>query len=206
MAFEIQKLKYAQNGLEPYISKDTLHYHYGKHTKAYFHKTNELVKGTTYAKCDTLEDLLRRKTLKKDSALFHDAAQAWNHTFYWNCLTPKQEQGKPSPELLEAIEKRFESFDSFQEQFNEAAKKQFGSGWAWLYLHTNKLVIETTSNADTPIVDESKTPLLVVDIWEHAYYLDQQNDRGRYLDKIWNVINWNFVNGQYARATSGINS
>ncbi len=186
MAFELPPLPYAKNALEPYISAETLEYHYGKHHQAYVTKLNELVAGTPNAD-KSLEEIVKTSS----GGLFNQAAQVWNHTFYWNCLSPKG--GQPSGALAKAIDAKFGSFDKFKETFNAQAVGNFGSGWTWLIKTADGGVdIVNTSNADTPIA-HGQTPLLTVDVWEHAYYIDYRNARAKYLENIWNIINWDFV-------------
>lgn len=187
MAHELPKLPYAMDALTPVISKETLEYHYGKHHQAYVNNLNNLIKGTEFEKA-TLEEII------KDAAggIFNNGAQVYNHTFYWNCLNPKG-GGEPSGKLAEAIKKDFGSFAEFKKLFNNAAATNFGSGWTWLVKDKDgKLKIENTSNAGNPL-REGKKPLLTVDVWEHAYYIDYRNARPTYLEKIWDIINWAFI-------------
>jgi len=187
MTFELPPLPYAMNALEPHISEETLQYHYGKHHRAYVNKLNSLVQGTPYEKM-SLEEIIR----KSDGAIFNNAAQDWNHTFYWNCMSPLG-GGEPSDELAAKIKKTFGSFDEFKEKFTNSAINQFGSGWAWLVLNKHKeLEIVSTSNAGNPMTDD-KMPLLTCDVWEHAYYIDVRNERPKYVSNFWNVVNWEFV-------------
>lgn len=200
--FEVPKLKFAHDALEPHISADTVHFHYDKHTKGYFDKTNELIKGTVFAKASSLEELLTKDGLTKtDGTLFNQAAQAWNHAFYWeNLCPPKQFSNDLAGEVFDAIDKQFGTFKEFKEKFEEAGTKQFGSGWAWLILVDGELLIKTTPNATNPLANPRQTPLMVVDLWEHAFYLDWQNNRAKYLKHTWNVIDWGVVNERYTRA------
>lgn len=192
MPFELPKLPYALNALEPYISEETLHYHYGKHHQAYVNKLNELTKDNEYAHL-SLEDVILKS---KSGPIFNNAAQVWNHTFYWHCMTPNG-GGMPQGKLLEAINKSFGSFEEFRTKFNQAATGQFGSGWAWLTKTTNSdLEIFSTSNANTPMT-ENKLAILTCDVWEHAYYIDTRNDRAKYVENFWNVVNWGFVEQQF---------
>jgi Fe-Mn family superoxide dismutase len=178
-------LPYAKNALAPYISESTMDYHYNKHLKAYFDKLNSLTAGTQYADM-SLEAIIQQS----EGAIFNNAAQAWNHIFYWDSLSPKIDQ-TPTGELLNAIQRDFGSVDTFKNQFTQAALNTFGSGWAWLVRAENgKLQIMSTSNAHTPIETPGLTPLLTCDVWEHAYYLDTQNNRASYLDHFWKVCNW----------------
>ena len=187
MAFELPELPYAKNALEPHISKETLEYHYGKHHQAYVNKLNGLVPGTEFENM-SLEDII----MKSDGSIFNNAAQIWNHTFYWHSMAPKG-SNKPSGALADAIHEFFDSFDKFKEQFTEAAMTQFGSGWAWLIQDNDgTLSVVKTSNAGNPMTDGQK-PLLTCDVWEHAYYIDTRNDRGKYVSNFWEVANWHFA-------------
>lgn len=187
MAFKLPDLPFSMDALQPHISPETLEYHYGKHHNAYVTNLNKLVEGTADAE-KSLEDLI----MSSSGGLFNNAAQVWNHTFYWNCLSPSG-GGKPSGALLEKIESEFGSFDKFKEDFTSAALTQFGSGWAWLVLNKDgKLAIEKTPNAANPMTDGLK-PLLTCDVWEHAYYVDYRNARPKYVEAFWNLVNWDFV-------------
>ncbi len=187
MSFELPSLPYEMDALEPHISKRTLEFHYGKHHKAYVDKLNGLVEGTEFAEM-SLEDIV----CKSDGGLFNNAAQTWNHTFYWNSLSPNG-GGEPTGDLMKAIVDAFDSFDEFKEKFTNAGLTQFGSGWAWLIKNqNNELEIVATGNAGNPLTD-GKTPLLTCDVWEHAYYLDTQNARPKYLENYWQLVNWDFV-------------
>jgi Fe-Mn family superoxide dismutase len=190
--FTLPKLPYGEDALAPVVSAKTISFHYGKHHKAYVDKLNELAAGTRYADM-SLEDVIRTSANDdKGKAIFNNAAQIWNHTFYWDSMTPKG--GAPAGKIKKALEDSFGGLDEFKKAFKAAAVGQFGSGWAWLVKDTaGKLKIETTSNADTPIA-HGGTPLLVADVWEHAYYLDYQNRRPdhieAWLDKL---ANWSFA-------------
>jgi Fe-Mn family superoxide dismutase len=187
MTFELPALPYEKNALEPHISSETLEYHYGKHHQAYITKLNDLVEGTADAG-KSLEAIIKTSS----GALFNQAAQAWNHTFFWHCLSPSG-GGEPSGPLVDAINAKFGSFDQFKDTFNTKAISNFGSGWTWLIKTTDGAVdIINTDDADTPIAHD-QTPLLTIDVWEHAYYLDYHNARPKYLDAVWNVINWEFA-------------
>ncbi len=191
MTIELPKLPYAMDALEPYISKETLEYHYGKHHKAYVDNLNKLTPGTEFEKM-SLEDIIK----KSSGGIFNNAAQVWNHTFYWNCLMPNSPQ-QPTGELAEAINKKFGSFEEFKKQFSELAVKTFGSGWGWLVKNASgELELVSTSNAGTPMT-EGKTALLTCDVWEHAYYIDYRNARPTYVEKFWHLVNWNFVNKNF---------
>ncbi|NGP52306.1 superoxide dismutase [Fe] [Thioalkalivibrio sp. XN8] len=187
MAHTLPDLPYAMDALEPHISKETLEYHYGKHHKTYVDKLNPLIEGTEWAD-KSLEDIVRGST----GGVFNNAAQVWNHTFYWHCLAPNG-GGEPTGKLAEAINAAFGSFAAFKEQFSDKSVTLFGSGWAWLVKQPDgKLAIVQTSNAETPITGDSK-PLLTCDVWEHAYYIDYRNARPKYLEAFWQLVNWDFV-------------
>lgn len=187
MTFKLPELPYALNALAPYISQETLEYHYGKHHQAYVNKLNTLVTGTPFDG-ESLENVIT----KSSGAIFNNAAQVWNHTFYWHCMKP-QGGGEPKGDLADAINEAFGSFAAFKEKFSAAAVNQFGSGWAWLAKKTDgSLEIYSTSNAGTPMVDD-KHALLTCDVWEHAYYIDTRNERPKYVDNFWQVVNWEFV-------------
>ena len=195
MTISLPDLPYARNALEPHISQQTIDFHYGKHHNAYVENTNKLIAGTDLENQD-LEAIINKAS--KDSSMagiFNNAAQVWNHSFYWKCMKPGG-GGSPSGAIAERITSDFGSYEQFVEQFKNAGVTQFGSGWAWLILKDNKLEIMKTANADTPIAHGLK-PLLTVDVWEHAYYLDFQNRRPDYLSAfIEHLINWDFVNAQ----------
>ena len=191
MPFTLPKLPYAEDALAPVISAQTFSFHYGKHHKTYIDNLNNLIAGTPYADL-SMEDIVK-KSAKDDKAkgIFNNAAQSWNHEFYWSSMSPKG--GTPDGKMKKAVEDSFGSLDDFKKAFKAAAVGQFGSGWAWLVESNGKLVIETTANADTPLAHGRK-PLLVADVWEHAYYLDYQNRRPdhiqAWLDKL---ANWSFA-------------
>ncbi|MBA3486471.1 MAG: superoxide dismutase [Fe] [Lysobacter sp.] len=187
MAIELPPLPYDRAALEPHISGETLDFHYGKHHKAYVDNLNKLIEGTQFADL-SLEDIIR----KSQGGMFNNAAQVWNHTFYWNCMKPDG-GGEPSGKLLEAIEKTFGDFASFKEQFSDNAVKTFGSGWGWLVQRPDgSVALVSTSNAATPLTGED-APLLTCDVWEHAYYIDYRNARPKYVESFWNLVNWDFV-------------
>ncbi len=187
MTFELPKLPYERTALAPHISEETLNYHYGKHHKAYVDKLNGLVANTEFSGLE-LEDII----MKSEGGIFNNAAQIWNHTFYWHSMTPNG-GGAPTGALASAIDEAFDSFDAFKKQFTEAALGQFGSGWAWLVKDANNgLVVMKTSNANNPMTEGHK-PLLTCDVWEHAYYIDTRNDRGKYVGNFWELVNWEFV-------------
>ncbi len=192
MAIELPPLPYEQNALEPHISAETLEYHYGKHHAAYVKKLNAAIEGTELADA-ALEDIVK----KADGGMFNNAAQAWNHTFYWNSMSPNG-GGEPSGKLADAIDKAFGSVDKFKEEFGAKAAGNFGSGWTWLVQRPDgSLAIVNTSNAATPITGSDK-PLLTMDVWEHAYYIDYRNARPKYIDAFWNLVNWEFAAGNMA--------
>lgn len=204
MAFEIPKLKYDTNALEPYLSERTVSVHYNKHTVKYFDVTNKLIKRTVFEKSDKLEDLLTKDALvKADSALFNNASQAWNHVFYFEGLAPKTECGEPSENLSGAIKETFGSMEAFKEKMTETCINQFGSGWGWLVVKDGKLAIKSTPNAGNPLSQDRTTPLMCIDVWEHAYLYqdDYEADRAAYVKAIWNIINWNTINERYSNAT-----
>ncbi|HET6459585.1 MAG TPA: superoxide dismutase [Syntrophales bacterium] len=192
MAILLPDLPYAKDGLEPYISAKTLDFHHGKHHKAYVDNANKLIAGTDLAN-EPLESIVK-KTVgdAAKSGLFNNAAQVWNHSFYWQCMKPKG-GGKPTGKVADKINEAWGGFDKFAEELKNAGVTQFGSGWAWLVLDGGKLKVTKTANADTPIAHGMK-PLLTIDVWEHAYYLDYQNRRPDYLTVfIDKLINWDFV-------------
>ncbi len=187
MAHQLPELPYAKDALAPTISAETLEYHYGKHHQTYITNLNNLISGTEFENA-SLEEII----LKSDGGLFNNAAQVWNHTFYWHCLSPNG-GGEPSGALADAINKTFGSFAEFKKQFATSAATNFGSGWTWLVKNgDNSLAIVNTSNAGCPLTD-GLTPLLTIDVWEHAYYIDYRNTRPKYLESIWGIINWEFV-------------
>ena len=191
LAYKLPPLPYPENALEPCISAKTLSFHYGKHHQGYVNNTNRLVEKTDMAGL-SLEELVKKVAGLKNKALFNNAAQAWNHAFYWQGMRP-QGGGKPGGKVMERLEKDFGSFEGFRETFTDAAVGQFGSGWAWLVLEADSLKVTNTLNADTPLAYGQK-PLLTVDVWEHAYYLDYQNRRGDYVKAFLdNLVNWSFV-------------
>ena len=192
MAFELPPLPYAKEALAPTISAETLDYHYGKHHQAYVTNLNNLTKGTEFEGM-TLEEVI----MKSSGGIFNNAAQVWNHSFYWNGLSPTG-GGEPGGALAEAIAASFGSFEEFKKQFSTAAATNFGSGWTWLVKNAEgQLEIYNTSNAGTPMT-AGKKALLTVDVWEHAYYIDYRNARPKYLETIWDKINWDFVAKNYA--------
>ncbi|MBU0911614.1 MAG: superoxide dismutase [Fe] [Gammaproteobacteria bacterium] len=193
MAFELPALPFAKDALLPHISPETLDYHHGKHHNAYVVKLNSLVEGTEFAG-KSLEDIIRTS----QGPVFNNAAQIWNHTFYWNCLSPNG-GGEPTGALADAITAQWGSFAAFQTAFNDKAVNNFGSSWTWLVKKADgSLDIVNTSNAGTPLTDSSVTALMTVDLWEHAYYIDFRNARPTYLNAFWALINWEFAAKNFA--------
>ncbi|AKX44965.1 superoxide dismutase [Thiopseudomonas alkaliphila] len=187
MAFELPALPYAKDALEPHISAETLDYHYSKHHNTYVVNLNNLLPGSGF-EGKSLEEIVKTSS----GGIFNNAAQVWNHTFYWNCLAPNG-GGEPTGELAEAINKSFGSFEKFKEEFTKNAIGTFGSGWGWLVKKADgSLALASTSNAGCPLTTEDK-PLLTCDVWEHAYYIDYRNSRPNYLEAFWNLVNWDFV-------------
>jgi len=187
MTFSLPPLPFDRKALAPHISEETLDYHYGKHHQAYLNNLNKLVEGTDFAS-KSLEDIITQSS----GGLFNNAAQVWNHTFYWNSLSPNG-GGEPTGALLDAITQAFGSFAAFKEKFSTAATTHFASGWAWLAKNAEGgLEIFSTVNAGTPMTDGKKA-LLTCDVWEHAYYVDTRNDRAKYVGNFWELVNWDFV-------------
>jgi Fe-Mn family superoxide dismutase len=192
MEHTLPPLPYAKNALEPVISAETIDFHYGKHHQAYVTNLNNLIKGTEFEN-SSLEEII----LKSSGGIFNNAAQVWNHTFYWNGFKPNG-GGAPSGELAAAIDKAFGSFEEFKKQFTQKAMTTFGSGWAWLVKNKDGSVsLESTSNAATPMTS-GQTALLTIDVWEHAYYIDYRNARAKYVEEFWNIVNWDFVAANFA--------
>ena len=188
MAFELPPLPYEMDALEPHISKETLEYHYGKHHQTYVTNLNKLVEGTEHADA-SLEDVIK---VAEPGPLFNNAAQVWNHTFYWSCMAPGG-GGKPEGDVGEAINSAFGGYDEFRKQFADAATTQFGSGWAWLADDGSGLKIMKTANADLPLKHDAKA-ILTIDVWEHAYYIDYRNARPKYIETFLDsLLNWDFV-------------
>ena len=193
MAFELPALPYAKDALQPHISEETLEYHYGKHHNTYVVKLNGLIEGTDLEN-KTLEEIVKTS----EGGIFNNAAQIWNHTFYWNSLSPNG-GGEPEGALGEAIIASFGSFEEFIAKFNDMAVNNFGSSWTWLVKNADgSLAIVNTSNAATPLTDEGVTPLMTVDLWEHAYYIDYRNLRPNYLKGFWALVNWDFAAANFA--------
>ncbi|MEY6433923.1 superoxide dismutase [Fe] [Thioalkalicoccus limnaeus] len=192
MPHELPALPYAQDALEPVISRETIEFHYGKHHQTYVTNLNNLIPGTEFESMP-LEEIVR----KAGGGIFNNAAQVWNHTFYWHCLSPNG-GGEPTGELAIAIDRAFGSFAEFKKQFSQSAATNFGSGWTWLVKNDDgSVAIMNTSNADSPLTSGRK-PLLTIDVWEHAYYIDYRNARPKYLDEVWKLIDWDFVATNYA--------
>ena len=192
MEHKLPELPYAKDALAPHISAETLDYHYGKHHQTYVTNLNKLIVGTEFADA-TLEEIIK----KASGGIFNNAAQVFNHSFYWNCLSPNG-GGEPTGALAEAINKTFGSFADFKEKFSQTAITTFGSGWAWLVKNgSGELEIISTGNAATPLT-EGKTPLLTCDVWEHAYYVDYRNARPKYVEAFWNLVNWEFAAKNFA--------
>lgn len=191
MAFELPALPYEKDALTPHISSETLDFHYGKHHNTYVVNLNNLIAGSNFENM-SLEDII----MKSEGGIFNNAAQVWNHTFYWNCLTPNG-GGEPSGALADAINAKWGSIDKFKEDFSAACVTNFGSGWTWLVKNTaNELEIVKTSNAGTPMTD-GHTALMTCDVWEHAYYIDYRNARPKYVEAFWNLINWDFISANF---------
>lgn len=191
MEHQLPPLPYANNALEPVISAETIEYHYGKHHQTYVTNLNNLIKGTEFETAG-LEEIV----VKSNGGIFNNAAQVWNHTFYWNGLKPNG-GGAPKGELAAAIDKAFGSFEEFKKQFSQKAITTFGSGWAWLVKNKDgSLSLESTSNAGCPLTS-GQTPLLTIDVWEHAYYVDYRNARPKYVEEFWSIVNWDFVEANF---------
>ncbi|MDJ0839536.1 MAG: superoxide dismutase [Acidobacteriota bacterium] len=187
----LPELPWADNALDPVISANTISYHYGKHHNAYVTKLNGMIEGTDMADMD-LVSIIKKSAADGSAGIFNNAAQVWNHTFYWHSMKPGG-GGAPSGKLADMINDSFGSYDAFRTQFGNTAKGQFGSGWAWLVKNGDKLEVVGTPNAETPITGDS-TPLLTIDVWEHAYYLDHQNARPTYVDAVIDkLLNWDFA-------------
>jgi len=196
MAHTLPELPYAKDALAPVISAETIEYHYGKHHQGYVTKLNSMIEGTPHAEL-SLEALIKKvHGSSSDQGLFNNAAQVWNHTFYWHCMKPGG-GGNPTGKAAELINKSFGDFATFKDKFSQAAAAQFGSGWAWLVKDGDGCSIVTTSNAGTPMA-EGKTCLLTLDVWEHAYYVDYRNARPKYIEEFWKLVNWDWVSNKAA--------
>lgn len=192
MEHKLPELPWSNDALAPHISPETIEYHYGKHHNAYVTKLNDGIKGTEFAEM-SLEDII----MKSSGGLFNNAAQVWNHTFYWNCLAPKA-GGAPTGAVADAINAKWGSFDKFKEEFSASAAGNFGSGWTWLVKDASgNIEILNTHDADTAM-KHGKTALMTIDVWEHAYYVDYRNARPKYIEAFWNLVNWDFVNKNMA--------
>jgi len=191
MAFELPNLPYAKDALQPYISAETLEFHHGKHHATYVTNLNKAIEGTEFADA-ALDDIVK----KSSGGLFNNAAQTWNHNFYWQSMNPSKTQ--PSADLERAIKDAFGSIDELKAKFNDASSpgKAFGSAWSWLVADGGKVDIMVTKDADTPIA-HGKRPLITCDLWEHAYYIDYRNARPKYLEGWWNLVNWDFANRNF---------
>lgn len=193
MEHKLPELPYPQDALKPVISPETIDFHYGKHHQAYVNNLNKLILGTEYEDM-SLEDIIKQSS----GGIFNNAAQVFNHNFYWNCMSPNG-GGEATGKLAESINKNFESFEAFKEKFTATAIATFGSGWTWLVKNADgSLDIVSTSNAANPIT-EDQTPLLTCDVWEHAYYIDYRNDRASYVKKFWDVVNWEFIAANFEK-------
>lgn len=193
--FELPKLPYAKDALVPYISSETIEYHYGRHHQTYVNNLNLLIQGTDYER-KTLEEII----LSSSGAIFNNAAQVWNHTFYWNSMSPES-TGVPEGNLKHSIDKDFGSLSAFKKEFSKLAASTFGSGWVWLVKDCHgKLVIMSTSNANCPLTD-GYSPIMTCDVWEHAYYIDYRNTRPNYIKNFWEIVNWNFASGNFMALT-----
>ncbi len=191
MEHKLPQLPYAIDGLSPHISKETLEYHYGKHHQTYVTNLNNLVKDGEFANA-SLEEIVK----KSSGGIFNNAAQVWNHSFYWNCLSPNG-GGEPTGAIKAAIDKKFGSFEEFKKQFTATCVGTFGSGWGWLVkTPAGDLELVSTSNAATPLTSNN-TALLTCDVWEHAYYIDYRNSRPNYMEAFWKLVNWDFVNQNF---------
>jgi len=193
MEHKLPELPYAMDALEPHISRETLEFHHGKHHATYVANLNNLISGTEFAD-KSLEDIIKTSS----AGIFNNSAQVWNHSFYWNCLSPNG-GGEPSGTLADAINSAFGSFSEFKEKFATSAVTNFGSGWTWLVKNADGSVeILNTGNAGTPLTEEGKTPILTCDVWEHAYYVDYRNARPKYVEAYWNLVNWDFVAANFS--------
>lgn len=196
MPITLPALPYSKDALAPVISAETIDFHYGKHHQAYVNNLNNLIPGTKYESM-SLEDIVKASNgVASEKAIFNNAAQIWNHTFYWNSLSPTG-GGDPKGNIASLINKSFGSFAEFKDKFSKAAAGQFGSGWAWLVKTVDGVAIETSGNAETPMAN-GKTCLLTIDVWEHAYYIDYRNARPKYIEEFWKLVNWEFANKNLA--------
>jgi len=200
MAFDLPALPYARTALQPHMSEETLNFHYGKHHNAYVTNLNTMIEGTDLAG-KSLEDIVAAADGDDSKAgIYNNAAQVWNHTFYWHSMKPGG-GGMPTGEIAAMIDRDFGSYDAFKAEFAKAGATQFGSGWAWLVVKDGKLEVRKTLNAITPVTEPGVTPLLTMDVWEHAYYLDYQNARPKYIETwLSELVNWDFANENLAKA------
>ena len=193
--FKLPQLPYSKSGLSPFLNEEQMTFHYEKHHKAYIDNLNKFLETDASLKGKSLEEIVLTST----GGIFNNAAQIWNHTFYWFNMSPVGQGGQPSTELMTAINKDFGSFDNLKTQFIDGGVKTFGSGWIWLCTSTNgQLSLVSTSNAAVPFFNNGPIPLMVADVWEHAYYVDYRNARLKYLETFWNHINWKFVSDNFA--------
>jgi len=202
MSFELPPLPYKRNALEPFLSKESFDYHYGKHHKGYVEKLNKLLPGTSYETME-LEEIIQKSAGGDgaDMKIFNNAAQIWNHSFFWNCMSPDKTKIQ-SQGLSEALENSFGSFEAFEEEFMAKGKDHFGSGYLWVFVgDVGKIEIDAKVNALTPLT-EAKHPILTCDLWEHAHYIDYRNDRARFLEKFWKKVNWEFVEENFEASKS----
>lgn len=198
MEYKLPPLPYAMDALEPAMSKETLEYHYGKHHRAYVKELNNLIKGSEFENA-TLEQVIRDSS----GPLFNNAAQTWNHTFFWNCMAPRG-GGKPTGALAEAMNDKWGSYAQFKEAFSKSAISNFGSGWTWLVVRSDGVDIVNTEDADNPMT-QGDEPLLTLDVWEHAYYLDYRNERPKFVEAFFkNLVNWNFALRNYENSLSAV--
>ncbi|AFN35843.1 superoxide dismutase [Fe] [Taylorella equigenitalis] len=194
MEHKLPDLPYAKDALEPHISAETIEYHYGKHHKTYVDNLNKEIKGTEYEDME-LEDIIK----KAEGGLFNNAAQVWNHTFYWEGFSPEA-QKEPEGDFAKALKDKYESLDAFKEEFTKKATGNFGSGWTWLVKKSDgSLDIVNTSNAENPLSKNCGTPLLTCDVWEHAYYIDYRNSRPNYLKGFWEIVDWKVVSARFSK-------
>lgn len=189
MTFKLPELPYAKNALIPHMSEETLEYHYGKHHNAYVNNLNNLIRETKFERM-TLEEII----LSSEGGMFNNAAQIWNHTFFWNSLSPDG-GGNPTGKILDLINAKWGNIENFKTEFTKSAISNFGAGWTWLVLNKEgQLDILNTSNAQTPMTSNQLKPLLTVDVWEHAYYIDYRNERPKFINAFWALVNWDFAN------------
>lgn len=199
MTFKLPELSYSPDALEPHLSSTAVELHYGKHTKKYYDTASELAHGTVFEGKELKQLLTRGSVVKMDTVLYNNVSQAWNHTFYWNCMCPASQSDKPSSALSAAITNEFETFERFQTTFTNKATSAFGSAWVWLVWKNDRLSVKTTPNAGSPFMEPDATPLLALDVWEHAYLYQEDYfaNRPKYIEAWWNIINWKFVSEQY---------